>query len=879
MSDDLRAFFGARGATGRFLTAQEVFSDRTEELEAFDLALDDHRRWHKDVWAPALSANDGMDLSISRENVLVYYGVGGIGKTALSKRLENKLLTAAKSQRTDAATFRWDLGESGARDFESFMLGLRVAIGELRRPLQAFDFLLAQYWASTHPGQDFREHIGRNTFYGRAARRIGLSQRMDDMLDAVGSTVTSSSALFKSGADAAAGIFRAIKRGHVVRKMRKDSTYFERLADAEPSGDTLSYMASVLAWELSKMGGSKHIDVVAFVDTYETVNTDSTRLFERLFQRVVYLTPNILWVITGRNRLDWDLDSLEGELDYIGAQCWSQLVPQDASEGRQHLIGFLSDHDANDYLEKRVVLRNRPAIPAELRATIVQAAQGLPMHLDLTVMRYMNLADDDGNVPTGEFDTAFAMMVSRIMRDLDDEECRLLEATSLLSHFDMDLAVEAAGGNITDARFRRFLKRPFVVTSESSLWPYRIHDVVRSILNENASVEHGRWSQRERRAAALRAFRHAGRQLAHAITERDRATLYAGLEQFFTVAREYRLEPEWLGEAAFALHESSSWQSVLPDELADGAIESDADAIAVGFAAVSRRRTADREWLVRRLDEVLRWQLIDDDLTDLFVRYRSHALRRLGRNDEALAGYRQIARRSGRLASEAEWNIVRHYTMHGAFRSAIDEFENTKNSRAGMLRIIGNIHRDNAIFTEAEARYIQAAEAAEHAREHGRRSLCLSDLALVRAWHDAPEVPRDVERAYDAAKGTGRRQPYQQGALAMAISMAGRDPKRFDSYMAEYRSRSRAARMAENELLAAVVEAFNSALMGRTIQLRSVARDVHRISDTLGIYGFWGDVVRWWQGLDSPNVTAYEWLGGAEAARERWTAVVENRQR
>lgn len=879
MSDDLRTFFGARGATGRFLTAQEVFSDRAEEQDAFRNAVGDHLRWQNEVWSPALLANDGSDLAISRENVLVYYGVGGIGKTALSKRLEARFLDEARSQKTASTTFRWDLGQSGASDFESFMLGLRVAVGELGRSFPAFDFLLAQYWAFAHPGQDFREHVGRNTFYGRAARKIGLSERIDDLLEDVGSAITSSSALFKAGSDVAASVFATIKRSHTVRKMRTDCIYFERLIEAEPSGDTLAYMASVLAWELSMIGASGNVGVTAFVDTYEVLAADRQRLFEKLFQRVVYLTPNILWVITGRNRLDWDSGHREGELEYVGANCWPQLTPQDPAQARQHLIGFLSDHDANDYLEKRVVLGDRSAIPAALRATIVHAAQGLPMHLDLTVMRYMNLADPDGKVPPEEFDTAFAVLVSRIMRDLDDEECRLLEATSLLSHFDRALSVEAAGGSIADAQFRRFARRPFVVTSESSMWPYRIHDAVRSILNENIEVEHGRWSPRERHAAALRAFRHAGGQLTNAIAERDRPTLFVGLGQFLALAREYRLEPGWLGEAAFALHESSSWQSVLPDDLADGDITSDADAIAVGLAVISRRRTADREWLIRRLDEVLRWRLLDGDLTDLFVRYRSHALRRLGRYDDALTGYRQIARRSGRLASEAEWNIIRHYAVHGSFRTAIDEFENTQNTRAGTIRLIGNIHRDNAVFTEAETRYIQAAETAEHAREDGRRSLCLSDLALVRAWRDTPDVERDVQRAYDAARGTGRRQPYQQGALAMAITMAGRDSQRFDSHLAEYRSRSRAARMAENDVLAAVVEAFNAAVTGRTRQLRSAARDVERVSDSLGIYGFWRDIVRWWQGLDARDASAYEWLGGAEAARQRWTAVIEQRRR
>ena len=64
------------------LVAQEVFTNRVTEVEAFELA----RKHQRELLL------SGLEFSSERTNLLVYYGEGGIGKTTLSLKLQASLI-------------------------------------------------------------------------------------------------------------------------------------------------------------------------------------------------------------------------------------------------------------------------------------------------------------------------------------------------------------------------------------------------------------------------------------------------------------------------------------------------------------------------------------------------------------------------------------------------------------------------------------------------------------------------------------------------------------------------------------------------------------------------------------------------------------------
>ncbi|MGX1885759.1 hypothetical protein [Streptomyces sp. NPDC055287] len=82
---DLRALFSSND---RGMATTEAFTNRQLQWELIASALADHLRHTAD------RGFDVEDLEAPRNNVIVFHGVGGIGKTTLSRKLENALAGA-----------------------------------------------------------------------------------------------------------------------------------------------------------------------------------------------------------------------------------------------------------------------------------------------------------------------------------------------------------------------------------------------------------------------------------------------------------------------------------------------------------------------------------------------------------------------------------------------------------------------------------------------------------------------------------------------------------------------------------------------------------------------------------------------------------------
>ncbi|MFC9622309.1 hypothetical protein ACFTXM_20715 [Streptomyces sp. NPDC056930] len=54
------------------------------------------------------------------------------------------------------------------------------------------------------------------------------------------------------------------------------------------------------------------------LDSFEDTGDRTHRDLERLLQRPVWRTPNVFFVITGRSRLQWAEEGLQGQLDWTG---------------------------------------------------------------------------------------------------------------------------------------------------------------------------------------------------------------------------------------------------------------------------------------------------------------------------------------------------------------------------------------------------------------------------------------------------------------------------------------------------------------------------------------------------------------------------------
>lgn len=114
-----------------------------------------------------------------RVNVLTFYGVGGLGKSELSRRLEQWLFGAlgdvtewGTPPRTTRPliTTRIDLAEREVVDIERIVLDLRASFGEVDAQPHAFDIALALWWRHNHGDTPITLPVSPPTTRGETAR-------------------------------------------------------------------------------------------------------------------------------------------------------------------------------------------------------------------------------------------------------------------------------------------------------------------------------------------------------------------------------------------------------------------------------------------------------------------------------------------------------------------------------------------------------------------------------------------------------------------------------------------------------------------------------------------------------------------------------------
>lgn len=240
---------------------------------------------------------------------------------------------------------------------------------------------------------------------------------------------------------------------------------------------------------------------VILLDTFEDTEARH-RDTERLLQRLVWLMPNCLFVISGRNRLRWADEALQGQLDYTGPHAWPGLSPHTglaagaAGQGgaRQHLIGDFSPQDCDTYLAGRLTHDDgRPLIGPGIRTVITQRSHGLPLHLDLAVARFLEIRRTGRTPAPADFDHTFPALIARTLSDLSADERHVLRSASLLDAFDLDLATRAAG-LAHQAAARRLTERPMVTEDPYAIWPYHLHGAIRTALRATDAHTEDGWT-------------------------------------------------------------------------------------------------------------------------------------------------------------------------------------------------------------------------------------------------------------------------------------------------------------------------------------------------------------------------------------------------
>ncbi|GAA2266119.1 ATP/GTP-binding protein [Streptomyces amakusaensis] len=882
---DLRALFSSNNPP----VADEAFTNRERQWDVVAAALEQHLRH---IGGPGF---DVEDLEAPRTNVLVFHGVGGIGKTTLSRKIEAALTPSgdrpaqwgAPSWTERLLPIRIDLARSASAgsDFERVILTIRLALaGTPGRPLPAFDVALRQYWEHTHPGEPLDEYMRRTGLMGRFA--TALPQQLQ-------TAVGEAAALLQLPGGAAAGqVAGALVQGLRERRERARAlagcSHAAGLLEATPDLEALSYYPHLLAWELSRLPAKHQVTPVVLLDTFEDT-ADRHRDAERLLQRLVYLMPNVLFVISGRSRLGWADPALHGQLDWTGPAAWPGLSPAAASGGRQHLIGDLSPEDCDDHLARRLVQDGEPLIGPGIRAQITARSHGLPLHLDLAVARFLEIRRTR-TPELADFDCSFPALVARTLSDLTPQERHVLRSVSLLDAFDLNLATRAAGLD-QQAPARRLTERPLVTENPYALWPYHLHGAIRTALRDDRTEDH--WTPGDWHRAAGRALAALGEQWTAATgSAPSRMLLVACLRQGLRLARDHRLtDLGWLTDAAHAYTDDSVWEPLAPAAGGPGTggggqdatvgaggdgtgLQTAADALAELLTAIARRQHENRARTAERLTAVLDTGLLDAELTTLALYYRAKAHKDLGRTPESRTGMQQVADAGGRLAPKAHRGLANLDRISGDFPAALAAVP-TLGWKGRHHRVAGDIHWPHADLDRAITSFEAARAEAEHHDAPGERAIAQVRLALVVSFADPARASDELDLAHQYLAPLDQRATLLLAHIAALAKDAGHPdvPGRAHTLRREITD-------AGLPWLIRVLEiglAFHHAVRDEHQDLNETVDRLHSLTGN-GDFAYFTDIAAAMGGLPHLPRPTVRWLDGHERVRERWHALVTTRR-
>jgi hypothetical protein len=863
----LRAAFAL--AQQSAVAAQQIFTDRVTEIAAFDASLESLQRS-----LSAAKLSPVIDRSLPRANVLVYFGVGGIGKTTLSQEIENRFINhdQCSTKRTRAA-IRFDFSETAASDIESYILQLRAGLGHLAGSWPAFDIAFSVYWERAHPGVPLDEFINHDSALRRAARTVGLSEQISSTLVDVASIALPGAA--KAVQTIGGLLYGQAKKAVVRHRTLSECELLADLLDADADFDTLSYFPYLLAWELDRLP-SPQVRAIVLLDTFEEVTSRNTRDMERWLQRSVFLMPNVLFVITGRDRIDWADLARTDELDFVGEQRWPNLKAGYLGEGpRQHLIGYLSPHDADGYLAAALTQDGRPVISKGIRERIVSASAGLPLYLDLAVTIYLDILARGETPAESNFGQPLPAVAAQILRDLERSERDLLRAAALLEAFDLE-ALRAACPGVPDSAIRRFKDRSFLEFDPDRTWHYSLHTILRDAIRHADTDLRDSWSARECADAAARVAAYLQTIAASAAASGDRSTQVAAVQQVIQLCLLTDQFFDWLVDGVQRLLTSGGW-GLLADLPSEG--NGQVSALLIGVQGAKERRSGRLDSSIALMDAALGRPGLPQKLHRFLLLHRAHALRVAGRYADARVDYKMLWEMPGDFHSDAGYWLADYDFLQGRFEETLSELDQlpreTVELRGEILRLRGHVYRVNALFDRAEASYREALDLARETANIGAEGKALTDLVQTLAWCRPADALDMKGRALEVNEAV--RNQVELVKLHAAASVALTSLSHFGEAHAEI---DKALAITEEcgypggFVWCWVARTFNRIKRFGGDEGREAAAHVATLVDDLQGNRFWGEIVGWWADVGSGDRgSSTKWIAGQDAARARWLAV------
>ncbi|WP_299865120.1 tetratricopeptide repeat protein, partial [uncultured Hoeflea sp.] len=415
------------------------------------------------------------DQSSDEYRVLMWYGVGGQGKSALYRECQRMLKSIgdAAVNLPNKRAYIWarvDFEESLYRRPEEALRSIRLQLARTGRvSFPAFDAAFALYMLKTNPGIDIRQRYPE-LFRGESEVVDDLIELSEGALDfaaeAAGAVVPGANIIYKWGARLT---------GRLLDWWNQRGKSVLEGIDTLLPDEILEQLPTYLGADLcDAQQATPRLRPVVLLDTYEALWRDrarkdgvSDRRADQWVRLLVQDSPGALFAIFGRDKLRW------AEID----PDWGEIV--DA-----HLLGKLSDEDADDFLRKI------PIEDADIRARIIDGAEGLPFYLDLQVDLYEKLAAGDDTPKPQHFGGSHGDILDRFLDHLSDSEqgaLRLASYLDTITQEEMSELVDAFPGRVANFRWPQLISRSFF--TEGSDDGFVLHALMREELQRRERAE------------------------------------------------------------------------------------------------------------------------------------------------------------------------------------------------------------------------------------------------------------------------------------------------------------------------------------------------------------------------------------------------------
>ncbi len=415
--------------------AGKQFTDREEFLEAFYNAYDSKIK--------------------DEHKILVYYGIGGIGKTTLRKELSRR----TDEEKPETVWTAIDLDTPTYREQETALFILRNQLNEKYKiNFPSFDISYTIYWQKTHPQtpltkENFPLLTGANVVAG-ILRVVGEMPYIG--------FVPKLTKAFMTGQN----VFREWWK-------KRGEKELANLPNLEPKEIT-ERMPMFWANDLKDYLLEKNKRAVIFLDTYEALWENVSAhggffLRDEWIRELVSHLPEVLWVICGREKLRWEEQNED----------WKEYI-------EQHLLGSLSDTDSKYFLKTCGVEKE------DVQDVIVDASKGVPHFLDLAVDTYYEINNKYNREPeTKDFAKTQQEVLERFLRYLDKTEILTLNVLSSARIWDKEIfsiLVEDFKTGYPVMNMHELFRFSFISKGEySNTWI--MHDLMRESLQSKQNKE------------------------------------------------------------------------------------------------------------------------------------------------------------------------------------------------------------------------------------------------------------------------------------------------------------------------------------------------------------------------------------------------------